>query len=142
MTTVQQLLDGKGHDVWTIQPDDSVFDAIQLMANRNIGALVVVGDGKPVGLFTERDYARNVFLRGKSSPKTPIRDVMVARFNCARPDQSVEECMAVMTEKRVRHLPVVHDDRLVGMVSIGDLVKSIIADQQFIIEQLEHFIHG
>ncbi len=142
MTTVQQLLDDKGHDVWSIDPDDSVLDAIQLMANTNIGALVVIEDDKPVGLFTERDYARNVILKGKSSPKTPIRDVMVTRFHCARPDQTVEECMAVMTEKRVRHLPVVHDERLVGMVSIGDLVKSIIADQQFTIEQLEHFIHG
>ncbi len=142
MTTVQQLLDGKGHDVWSIHPDDSVLDAIQMMANKNIGALTVIEGDQPVGLFTERDYARNVALKGKSSSKTPVRDVMATRFHCARPDQTVEECMAVMTERRVRHLPVVRDEKLVGMVSIGDLVKSIIADQQFTIDQLEHFIHG
>ena len=142
MTTVQQLLDGKSNDIWSIHPDDSVFEAIQLMANRDVGALVVIESDQPVGLFTERDYARNVILKGKSSPKTAVRDVMVVRFHCAQPDQTVEECMAVMTEKRVRHLPVVRDDRLIGMVSIGDLVKSIIADQQFTIAQLEHFIHG
>lgn len=142
MTTVQQLLDEKGHDIQSIHPDDSVFDAIQKMADANIGSLVVIEDDRPVGIFTERNYARDVILKGKSSPKTPIREVMTTQLLFARPEQAVEECMAVMTEKRVRHLPVVRDGKLIGLISIGDLVKSIIADQKFTIAQLEHFIHG
>ena len=142
MTTVQQLLDDKGHDVWSIHADSSVFDAIQLMANKDVGALVVVEDDRPVGIFTERHYARNVILKGKSSPKTRTRDIMTTDVICARPEQTVEQCMAVMTDKRVRHLPVLDRERLVGIVSIGDLVKSIIADQNFAIEQLEHYIRG
>ena len=142
MTTVRQLLDDKGHDVWSIHPDRSVFDAIQLMASKDVGALVVVEDDRPVGIFTERHYARNVILKGKSSPKTRTRDIMTTDVICARPEQSVEQCMAVMTDKRVRHLPVLDQERLVGIVSIGDLVKSIIADQNFAIEQLEHYIRG
>lgn len=142
MTTVQQLLDEKGHDIESVHPDDSVFDAIQKMADANIGSLVVIEDDRPVGIFTERNYARDVILKGKSSPKTPIREVMTTQLLFARPEQAVEECMAVMTEKRVRHLPVVRDGKLIGLISIGDLVKSIIADQKFTIAQLEHFIHG
>ncbi len=142
MTTVQHLLDEKGHDVLSIQPDDSVFDAIQKMANKDVGSLVVIEDDEPVGIFTERLYSRNVFLKGRSSPDTPVRDIMRTHVICARLEQTVEQCMAVMTEKRVRHLPVMDDERLVGIVSIGDLVKSIIADQKFTIEQLEHYIGG
>ena len=142
MTTVRQLLDDKGRDVWSIHPDSSVFDAIQLMASRDVGALVVVEDDRPVGIFTERHYARNVILKGKSSPKTPTRDIMTTDVICARPEQTIEQCMAVMTDKRVRHLPVLDQESLVGIVSIGDLVKSIIADQNFAIEQLEHYIRG
>ncbi len=142
MTTVQQLLDEKGHDVWSIGPDASVFEAIQKMATKDSGSLVVMDKGKPIGIFTERHYARDVILKGKSSPKTPVGDIMTSRVICAQPQQTVEECMAVMTENRVRHLPVLDDGELVGLVSIGDLVKSIIADQQFTIEQLEHFITG
>ncbi|MDH3662108.1 MAG: CBS domain-containing protein [Alphaproteobacteria bacterium] len=142
MTTVRQLLDDKGHDVWSIHPDSSVFDAIQLMASKDVGALVVVEDDRPVGIFTERHYARNVILKGKSSPKTRTRDIMTTDVICARLEQTVEQCMAVMTDKRVRHLPVLDQKRLVGIVSIGDLVKSIIADQNFAIEQLEHYILG
>ena len=142
MTTVQQLLDDKGHDVWTIHADGSVFDAIQLMASKDVGALVVVEDDRPVGIFTERHYARNVILKGKSSPKTRTRDIMTTDVVCARPEQTVEQCMAVMTDRRVRHLPVLDKGRLIGIVSIGDLVKSIIADQSFAIEQLELYIRG
>ncbi len=142
MTTVRKLLEEKGYDVWSVHPDDTVLDAIQKMANKSVGALVVIKDDKPVGIFTERHYARNVFLKGKSSPKTPVREIMTTRVVCARPEQTVEECMAVMTEKHVRHLPVLDEDRLVGIVSIGDLVKSVIADQKFTIEQLEHYIRG
>ena len=142
MTTVQHLLDEKGHDVLSIQPDDSVFDAIQKMANKDVGSLVVMEDDEPVGIFTERLYSRNVFLKGRSSPETPVRDIMRTHVICARLEQTVEQCMAVMTEKRVRHLPVMDDERLVGIVSIGDLVKSIITDQKFTIEQLELYIGG
>ncbi len=142
MTTLKLLLDGKGHNVWSVHPDDTVLDAIQVLATKDIGALIVIEDDKPVGIFSERDYARNVHLKGKSSPETPVRDVMAAPVICVGPDQSVNECMALMTEKRIRHLPVMDGDELVGMVSIGDLVKSVIAEQQFTIEQLEHYIHG
>ena len=142
MTTLQVLLEGKGHDVWSVHPDDTVLDAIKVLAEKDIGALIVIEDDKPVGIFSERDYARNVYLKGKSSPETLVRDVMAAPVICVRPDQSVDECMSLMTEKRFRHLPVLDGDELVGMVSIGDLVKSVIAEQQFNIEKLEHYIHG
>ncbi len=142
MRTVQQLLDEKGHSIESVHPDDSVFDAIQKLANANIGSLIVIEDDRPVGIFTERDYARSVVLKGKSSPTTPVRDIMTARVVYAQPDQTVEECMAVMTDKHIRHLPVLDGEKLIGMISIGDLVKSIIAEQKFTIEQLEHFIRG
>lgn len=142
METVRQLLDKKGHEVWSVHPDDSVFDAVKKMADKNIGSLVVLVDDQIVGIITERHYARRVILEGKSSPETPVRDIMATPVVCARTDQSVSECMAVMTEKRVRHLPVVDQEKLVGMVSIGDLVKSIIVDQEFTIEQLIHYIQG
>jgi CBS domain-containing protein len=142
METVQQLLDKKGHEVWSVHPRHSVFDAIKKMADKNIGSLVVLVDDQIVGIITERHYARHVILEGKSSLETPVRDIMATRVVCARTDQTIEECMAVMTEKRIRHLPVVDEKRLVGLVSIGDLVKSTIADQKFTIEQLIHYIQG
>ena len=142
MTTLKMLLKGKGHDVWSVHPDDTVLDAIKMLAEKDIGALIVIKDDKPVGIFTERDYARNVYLKGKSSLDTAVRDVMVTPVICVKPDQSVNECMALMTEKRFRHLPVMNGDELVGMVSIGDLVKSVIAEQQFTIEQMEQYIHS
>ncbi len=142
MRTVQQLLDEKGHDIQSIHPDDSVFDAIQKLAEANIGSLIVVEDDRPVGIFTERDYARNVILKGKSSPTTKVRDIMTTRVIYVQPEHTVEHCMAIMTDKHIRHLPVLRDEKLIGMISIGDLVKSIIADQKYTIEQLEQFIHG
>lgn len=142
MTTVQQLLDEKGREVWTIRPYESVLDGIRKMDEKNVGALMVMEGDTPVGIFTERHYARNVFLKGKSSPNTPVRDAMETNVICTTPEQSVEECMAVMTDKFVRHLPMMVGDELVGLISIGDLVKNIIADQKFTIEQLEHYIHG
>ena len=142
MTTVQQILNEKGHQILSVDPDASVFDAIQEMTDKDVGALLVVENNRLLGLFTERNYTRNVILKGKSSPKTPVRDVMTSPIMTARPQQSVSECMAVMTEKRVRHLPVLEDSNLLGIISIGDLVKSIIADQQFTIEQLEQYIHN
>ena len=142
MDTVRQLLKGKGNEVLTIHPDETVLDAIQEMAAKDVGALVVVEDGKPVGIITERHYAREVFLKGRHSPTTSIREIMSTHIVCASPEQTIEECMAVMTDKRIRHLPVLDQGKLVGIVSIGDLVKSRIADQEFIIEQLTHYIHG
>jgi CBS domain-containing protein len=142
MTTVKHVLDEKGNDVHFIHPDASVFDALKLMAENDIGSLVVLEGDKLVGIITERHYARKIVLKGKTSPGTLVRDIMSTKVICARPDQSVEECMAVMTARAVRHLPVLEQGRLVGIVSIGDMVKSVIGDQKFIIEQLEHYIHG
>ena len=142
MTTVRQLLEEKGHEVYSIHPDASVFEAIREMAIKDVGSLVVIEGDDIAGMFTERHYARKVFLEGKSTPKTPIRDIMTSHVICAPPDQTVEQCMAIMSENRIRHLPVLDEDRLVGIVSIGDLVKSIIADQNFEIKQLTHFVRG
>lgn len=140
MATVRQVLEEKGRTVWTIGPDASVYDAVALMAEKEIGALPVVQDDRLVGLISERDYARKIILRGRASKDTPVRDIMTARVVYARPDQTVEECMAVITDQRVRHLPVLENGRLIGLISIGDLVKAIIAEQQFIIDQLVQYI--
>lgn len=142
MNTVAQLLDAKGRTVHSIESSDSVLNAIKSMAQLGIGALVVMENNAMVGIISERDYARKVILDGKSSHNTVVKDIMTGNTVCAHLDQTVEECMAVITEKRVRHLPVLHNNKVVGMISIGDLVKSIIAEQQFIIEQLEHYISG
>lgn len=140
MTRVSQVLKQKGSEVYVTGPDDVVSDAIKQMAEKDIGSLMVVENGLPVGIFTERHYARNVFLKGKSSPKTRVRDVMSVRPMFAPPKQTVNECMAVMSKHKIRHLPVMDGDKLVGIISIGDLVQSTIADQKFTIEQLEHYI--
>lgn len=142
MTTVRQLLDEKGRNIWSIHPDATVFDAIAKMAENDIGSLVVMESEELVGIITERHYARNVVLKGKTSPATPVRDIMERHVVIAEPEQSVDECMAIMSEKRVRHLPVLEGNKPIGIVSIGDLVKSIIGDQKFMIIQLEHYIHG
>ncbi len=142
MTTVRKLLQNKGSHVWGIEPDAMVIDAIRLMAEKGIGALVVTDGGAVVGVLSERDYARKVLLKGRSSRTTPVREIMSTDVLFARPDENVEQCMNVMTDKRVRHLPVMEDDRLVGMVSIGDLVKAIITEQQETIEHLENYIRG
>jgi len=142
MPTIRQVLAQKGSDVLSIAPDATVHDAIKRMADRDIGSLVVIHHGRLVGIFTERHYARNVFLKGRSSPQTRVGDVMEKCVVCIHPDQRVEEGMALMSDKRVRHLPVIDDGNLLGLVSIGDLVKSIISDREFVIEQLEHYIHG
>ena len=142
MKLVSQLLTAKGHDVWSIAPDTTVLKALQLMADRKIGALLVLDDDKLLGVFSERDYARKVILKGKSSNDTPVRDVMSSNTVCVVPDQTTELCMSLMTEKRVRHLPVVDDDKVVGIISIGDVVKAVIADREDVIEQLEQYITG
>ena len=140
MTTVRQLLNEKGRNVFTVGPGETVFDAIRKMAEENIGCLVVCEGPKPVGIITERHYARNVFLKGRASPSTLVQDIMETQVLYARPDQTVDECMAVMSEKKVRHLPIIDQGKLIGIISIGDLVKDIIDDQKFTIEQLTHFI--
>ena len=140
MATVKQLLQGKGHDVWSLGPEDSVYDAIELMADKEVGALVVMEGDSLVGVLSERDYARKVVLQGRSSRDTKIKEIMTSRVAYARPGQTVEECMALMTDKRIRHLPVLEGDELLGVISIGDLVKAIIEEQQHVIEQLEQYI--
>ena len=142
MTIVRHILDKKGQLVWTIGPDDTVFAAIEEMARKDVGALVVVENGDPIGIFTERHYARDVFLKGRSSPTTVVKDVMRTGFLYVTPERTVEECMAIMTAERVRHLPVMDDGNLVGLISIGDLVKSIIEDREFVIDQLTKYITG
>ena len=142
MTTVRQLLDQKGSKIWSIHPDATVFDAVAKMAEKDIGSLVVMDGDELVGIITERHYARNVVLKGKTSPATLVRDIMERHVVIARPEQSVDQCMVLMSEKRVRHLPVFEGNNPIGIVSIGDLVKSIIGDQKFVIDQLTHYIHG
>jgi CBS domain-containing protein len=142
MRLVSQILQSKGHDVWFVGPQTTVFDAVKLMSEKGVGALLVMENNKMVGIITERDYARKVILAGKSSRQTPVKDVMTKRVLWVAPERTVEECMALMTDKRVRHLPVVDNTRVVGMVSIGDLVKAIIAEQQIIIDQLQNYITG
>ena len=142
MTTVKHVLDKKGRRVHSIRPDAFVFDAIKMMAEKNVGSLVVLEDETLVGIITERIYAREIALKGRTSSQTLVRDIMSTNVICVRPEQSVEECMALMTKKTVRHLPVIEDGQVVGIVSIGDMVSSIIKDQEFIIDQLEHYIQG
>lgn len=143
MKTVREMLAGKGATVWSVGPGTSVFEALQLMAERDVGAVVVLeGDGV-VGMFSERDYARQVILRGKSSRETPVAEIMSRRVVYVRPHHTVEDCMALMTDKRIRHLPVLDGARLAGLLSIGDVVKAAISEREFRIEQLENYInHG
>ena len=143
MKSSAQILKSKPvQTVETVTPSTSVFDAVKLMAQKNIGALLVMEDLKIAGMITERDYARKIILIGRSSKETLVRDIMTSPVMYVRPDQTNEECMALMTDNRVRHLPVVDNGKLVGLISIGDLVKDIISEQKFIIEQLEHYIAG
>ena len=142
MQTVRQVLQGKGREVWTIGPETSVYDALALMADKGIGALVVTQGPTVVGLLSERDYARNVALQGRKSRDTPVAEIMTTRVACVGPDQTVQECMTIMTEMRVRHLPVMEGETLTGLVSIGDLVKVIIEEQEALIEHLVRYING
>lgn len=141
-TTVNQILAVKGKNVWVVSPDDTVFHALQLLAEKNIGALVVMEDNNVVGILSERDYARKVILKGKSSMNTPVREIMTEKVLFVGPNQTVADCMALMTDKHIRHLPILENDRVVGVISIGDVVKAIISDQEFTIAQLENYISG
>jgi CBS domain-containing protein len=141
-TTVRQLLNRKGPEIWSTHPEETVFEALKLMAQKGIGALLVMDGMRLVGIFSERDYARKVILKGKSSHETPVHEIMTAKVVFVHPEQSMTECMALMTDKRIRHLPVMEDDQVVGVISIGDVVKEIIVEQGFLIEQLENYITG
>jgi CBS domain-containing protein len=143
MKTAAQVLKTKPHStVYTVAPTASVFDAVRLMADKDIGALLVMEGPKITGIITERDYARKVALMSRSSKETLVREIMTSAVMFVRPDQTSEECMALMTENRLRHLPVMDGGELLGLISIGDLVKNIVSEQKFIIEQLEHYITG
>ena len=142
MKLVKHLLDAKGRNVISISPGASVFDAIKLMAEKSIGSLVVLDDGKLLGIVTERDYARKVIIKGRSSRETPVSDIMTRDVLTTSADQRVDKCMETMTEKKIRHLPVVESGNVVAMISIGDLVQAIIAEQQEEIEHLEQYISG
>ena len=143
MKTVSDLLRVKGNQVWSIGPDATVYDALTLMAEKDVGALLVLDNvGQLVGILSERDYARKIVLKGKTSRETPVREIMTKKVLWVRPDQTIEEIMALMTNKRIRHLPVLEEGRLVGVISIGDVVKDIISEQEFVIAQLENYITG
>lgn len=141
MKTVKQLLGTKGSQVYSIGPEAKVIDALKLMAQKEIGALVVLDGERLVGVISERDYARKVILAGKSSTEMPVRDIMTSELITVEPERTVEDCMALVTQRRVRHLPVLESGRLAGLVSIGDLVKETIADREDTIKQLESYIH-
>ena len=142
MITVQQILDAKGHDIYFVRPDDTVLHALQMMESKDVGALLVKDDDNLVGIFTERHYARKIFLKGRSSPKTQVHEVMERDVIYVGPGVTAEACMAVMTKKRIRHLPVLRDGRLTGIVSIGDLMKSIVADREFSIDELVRYVRS
>jgi len=140
MDTIEKLLGTKSQDIWTVSPDDTVFDAIKMMNEKAVGALPVVKNDKLVGIISERDYTRKVILEGRTSKETPVKDIMTAKVFHATPNQKIEECMYLMTEHHIRHLPVVTAGKLTGMISVGDVVKHVISDQKFKIEQLEQNI--
>ncbi|MCK5014552.1 MAG: CBS domain-containing protein [Candidatus Omnitrophica bacterium] len=141
-SAVRELLNLKGRDVWSIQPDKTVFEALKILAEKNIGALLVLDDGKLVGIFSERDYTRKVFLLGKSSKETMVEEVMTEEVCFVTPDTNIEECMVLFTNKHIRHLPVMEADQLIGVISIGDVVNKIIREQKFAIGELENYISG
>lgn len=140
--TISEILSQKGSQVWTVSPETMVFDAIQLMADKNIGALLVTENGRLVGVMSERDYTRKIALKGKSSKQTPVKEIITGKVVSASPSHTVEDCMRLMTDHRVRHLPVLSGEKIVGIVSIGDLVNWIISAQTTTIHQLQTYITG
>jgi CBS domain-containing protein len=143
MTRVSDLLKHKGQHIWSLPPDATVYEAIDQMAQKSVGALLVMEGERLVGIVSERDYARKVILKGKASHETQVREIMSRPVICVRPESTIEETMALMTEKRVRHLPVAVEDKVVGVISIGDVVRGIIDDKEFYIQQLTNYIaHG
>jgi CBS domain-containing protein len=142
MTTVRSILLSKGNEIWSITPDVLVFDALKVMAEKNIGALLVMSGDNLIGIFSERDYARKVVLKGESSHKITIKDIMTSNVISVNPEQSIEECMALMTSKHIRHLPVKENNKLIGLISIGDVVKAIISQHEDTIKHLKNYIVG
>ncbi len=142
MNTVKQILETKGNQIWSVNPNETVYNALEIMSAKETGALVVMDRDKLVGILSERDYARKVILKGASSLKTSVRDIMTTKVAYVTSEKTVEECMALMTNKRCRHLPVMDDNQLIGVLSIGDLVKASIAQKEFLIHQLETYISG
>lgn len=140
MLTVRELLAKKGSQVWSVSPDATVYEALQLMAEQNVGAVLVLAGEQLAGILSERDYARQVILKGKASRDTPVREIMTTRVVTVSPERTIEECMALMTDRRIRHLPVTGGGALLGVLSIGDVVKAVISEKQFLIEQLEGYI--
>jgi CBS domain-containing protein len=142
MRTVEQLLQVKGGDIWSISPQETAYRALQIMAEKNVGALLVMEDEKLVGIFSERDYARKVILKDKSSKNTSVSELMTREVVYINADATLEKSMAMMTAKRIRHLPVLKNNRLIGVVTLGDVVRQLISDQQFAIRELEKYITG
>ena len=142
MATVRDMLRIKGFEVWSVAPETTVYDALKLMAEKNIGAVLVMEADRVMGILSERDYARKIILVGRASADTPAMEIMTKRVMCVGPEETAEQCMALMTEKKVRHLPVMEKNQLIGIISIGDVVKATIAQKEFIIEQLEDYIRG
>lgn len=142
MGAVRNILQSKGNSTFSITPYHSVYQALEIMVEKNVSSLVVLEDEKLIGIFTERDYARKVILKGKASRETPVGDIMSGNVLTVTPDSTIDECMQLMTGKFIRHLPVIENEKLVGLVSIGDVVKYIIEEQKFIIENMEHYIGG
>lgn len=140
--TVRDILKKKGNQVWSIQPRATVLEALELMSLKNVGAVLVVDRGRIVGIFSERDYARKGILMNRHSRETLVQEVMTRDVLCVDPDKTMDQCLALMTDKRLRHLPVLDQENIVGIVSIGDVVKEVISDQQFVISQLENYIRG
>jgi len=142
MESVSQILDRKGYEIYSIHPDAKVYEALEIMAKKEVGALLVIDEENICGIFSERDYARKVVLLGKSSKLMPVKEIMSARIYYVTPEQSVEDCMALMIKKRIRHLPVIRNNKLLGVISIGDVVKAVIGEKEFMIDQLVHYITG
>jgi CBS domain-containing protein len=142
MTTVKSILQSKGSDIWSITPDTLVFDALKVLAEKNIGALLIIETDQLVGILSERDYARKVALKGENSHNIAVRNIMTSEPVSVTPDQSIEDCMALMSDKHIRHLPVLENNKLIGMISIGDVVKAVISQHEDTIKQLENYITG
>lgn len=142
MTTVSQILQGKGHQIWSVTPQATIYETLELMADKNIGAVLIMEDGQIAGIFSERDYARKVVLEGKSSRHTVIAEVMTSPVISVRPGLGVDKCMRLMTDRKFRHLPVVDGDKLIGLISIGDVVNMVLNEQEIIINHLEDYITG
>jgi len=142
MKTVQQLLESKRHSVVSVSASSTVLDALKVMAEKEIGAVIVIDNEHLVGIFSERDYARKVVLQGKASKDTPVREIMTDKVVCVRPEQTIDDCMGLMTDRRIRHLPVLEHKKVIGVISIGDVVKEMLSEKEFVIKQLESYIHN